>query len=407
MEECVSEHILVTGGAGFIGTHLCAALLERGAHVTAVDSLTAGRLPALGRLRQHKRFRLIEHDITVPLDWESPVSAVVHLASPIGPAHVRDHPVRTLMAGSVGTVNALEIARRHRSRIVVMSSAEVYGDPLVQPQVETYSGNVDPTGPMSGYQEAKRFLEAMTMAYRREYDVNTGIIRPFNVYGPGMLASDRRVVAAFIAAALAGQELVVNGPHAVRSLCYIDDFVKGLIAMMESDAAGPINLGAPEGTAIGYLAELVVSTVGTGTVRVGQSPETGGAARCPDIGLARGTLGWEPSTPLDDGIRATADSMRAMLESRATVTFDVPSAWMALIPDGFELECRADSVRTALKWLTDGCPALAPRILSPAGELVPWTNVYLARDNIRHLDGLDTVLTGDVILTALPALAGG
>ncbi|WUW19311.1 GDP-mannose 4,6-dehydratase [Streptomyces sp. NBC_01463] len=401
------EHVLVTGGAGFIGTHLCTALLERGAHVTAVDSLSAGRLPALAGLRQHNRFTLIEHDITVPLDWELPVSAVMHLASPIGPSHVRNHPVRTLLAGSAGTVNALEIARRNKARIVVMSSAEVYGEPLVHPQTETYTGNVDPVGPMSGYQEAKRFLEAMTVAYRREFDVNTGIIRPFNVYGPGMLPSDKRVVAAFAAAALTGQDLVVNGPDTIRSLCYVSDFVQGLIAMMESDAPGPINLGACEGTEIGTLAELVVSAVGTGTVVLGQPGQTGGAARCPDITLARDTLGWEPRTPLEEGIRATVADMRSVIENQATVRFEVPAAWTSLIPGASTLQCRADSVRTALQWLTQTHPVLAPRILSPDGHLVSWTNIYLAQDNVRHLDGLDTVLTGDVTLTALPAMAGG
>ncbi|MFJ4914651.1 NAD-dependent epimerase/dehydratase family protein [Streptomyces sp. NPDC088726] len=403
----MSEHILVTGGAGFIGTHLCAALLDRGAHVTAVDSLRAGRLPALTRLRQHERFTLIEHDITEPLDWRTPVTAVMHLASPIGPAHVRDHPVPTLLAGSAGTVNALDIARRYGARIVLMSSAEVYGDALVQPQPETYAGNVDPVGVMSGYQEAKRFLEAMAMAYRREFGVNAGIIRPFNVYGPGMLPSDRRVVAAFVAAALSGQDLVVNGPKAIRSLCYVDDFVTGLIAMMDSDASGPINVGACEGTAIGDLAELVVSTVGTGSVRLGPSTETDAAARVPDIALARDTLGWEPSTPLKDGIRAAVDDMRLRIANQATVRFDVPAAWTSLIPEVSALQCRADSVGGALRWLTESYPVLAPRLLSPDGQLVSWTNIYLAQDNVRDLDGLDTILTGDVTLIALPAMAGG
>ncbi|MFE4055595.1 NAD-dependent epimerase/dehydratase family protein [Streptomyces sp. NPDC059096] len=403
----MTEQILVTGGAGFIGTHLCAALLDRGAQVTAVDNLSAGRLPALAELQRHDRFRLVEHDITVPLDWEAPLTAVVHLASPIGPAYVRDHPVSTLMAGSAGTVNALEIARRQRARIVLVSSAEVYGDPTVQPQPETYTGNTDPVGPMSGYQEAKRFLEAMATAYRREYDVNTGIIRPFNVYGPGMLPSDRRVVAAFAVQALAGQELVVNGPDAVRSLCYVDDFVAGLIAMMESHAPGPVNLGAGEGTAIGDLAKLVVATVGSGSVRTGATGNLGGAARCPDITLARDTLGWKPTTALEHGIRATVDDMRTAVDAQATVRFDVPSAWTTLLPGTPELHCRAASVGAALHWLTDTYPVLAPRLLSPQGQLVPWTNVYLDQDNVRDLNGMDTALTGEVTLTALPAMAGG
>ncbi|MFB8084953.1 NAD-dependent epimerase/dehydratase family protein [Streptomyces sp. NPDC055992] len=402
------EHVLVTGGAGFIGTHLCESLLGRGARVTAVDSLTAGRLPALGQLMQHPHFAFVEHDITAAFDWDAPVTAVMHLASPIGPALVRERPVQTLMAGSAGTVNALEIARRYKARIVLVSSAEVYGEPEVQPQPETYAGNVDPTGPMSGYQEAKRFLEALAMAYRRQYGVNTGIVRPFNVYGPGMLASDKRVVAAFVVAALAGQELVVNGPEATRSLCYVRDFVAGLIAMMDSDVPGPLNIGAEDATAIGDLAQLVVSTVGSGTVRIGPSAPTGGAARCPDITQARELLGWEPTTTtLQQGVEATVTGMRDMTESQAVVTFDVPTAWRTLIPESQVLTCRADCVGMALKWLTDTYPVLAPRLLSPEGKLVPWTNVYIGDDSIRDLDGMATGLRGEVNLTLLPAMAGG
>ncbi|SEO89514.1 NAD-dependent epimerase/dehydratase family protein [Actinacidiphila rubida] len=405
----MSDHVLITGGAGFIGTHLSAALLERGAHVTAVDNLSAGRLPTLPALLQYERFRLVEHDITVPLDWSEPVTAVMHLASPIGPAHVREHPVSTLMAGSAGTVNALEIARRHQARIVLVSSAEVYGDPNVQPQPESYRGSVDPVGPMSGYQEAKRFLEAMAAAYRREHGVKTGIVRPFNVYGPGMLNTDTRVVAAFVTRALAGQELIVNGPDAVRSLCYIDDFVAGLLAMMDCNIPGPVNLGAAEGTAIGDLAALVVSTVGSGTVTTGPSKAADGTARCPDITLARQLLDWEPTTLLRDGIAATVEAMRAAAAPPATVRFDVPSAWLSLIPESTPrpLRCRAGCVRDALRWLTSTYPVLAARLLSPSGELVPWTNLFLDQDNVRDLEGMDTVLSGDVVLVALPAMAGG
>ncbi|MCB5911056.1 SDR family NAD(P)-dependent oxidoreductase [Streptomyces pinistramenti] len=404
----MNEHVLVTGGAGFIGTHLCSALLKRGARVTAVDSLTAGRLPALDDLQKHPRFTLIEHDITQPLDWSEPVTGVMHLASPIGPAHVRNHPVRTLQAGSSGTVNALEIARRYRARIVLASSAEVYGEPAVQPQPETYWGNVDPTGPMSGYAEAKRFLEAMAFAYRREYGVNTGIIRPFNVYGPGMLRGDRRVVAAFVEAALADGELTVQG-NGVRSLCYIDDFVGALITMLDSDAPGPINLGAASGTSIADLAELVVETAGSGTVTVVPARHAEGTTRCPDITTARTVLGWAPTTSLADGIRATVEAMRATAPPArgATVEFDVPTAWLTLVPGAAKLRCEAATVGDALRWLTETHRVLAPRLLSPEGELVPWTNVFLGDTNVRDIDGLETALSDDVTLTVLPAMAGG
>ncbi|MFD9816580.1 NAD-dependent epimerase/dehydratase family protein [Streptomyces sp. NPDC059080] len=404
----MNEHVLVTGGAGFIGSHLCSALLHRGARVTAVDNLTAGRLPALDVLLTHPQFTFVEHDIIQPLEWPEPVTGVVHLASPIGPAHVRNHPVRTLMAGAAGTINAVEIARRYRARIVLASSAEVYGEPTVQPQHESYWGNVDPTGPMSGYAEAKRFLEAMAAAYRREYGVNTGIIRPFNVYGPGMMRGDRRVVAAFVEAALAGGELTVHG-DGVRSLCYIDDFVAGLLAMLDSDAPGPFNLGAPDGTSIADLAQLVVKTVGSGTVTKVAAQHAEGTTRCPDISLARETLGWFPTTSLEDGLRATIDATRqgASPAQAPLVRFAIPTAWLALVPGTPVLECRASTVGTALRWLTSAHPVLAPRLLDGEGEPVPWTNVFLGDTNVRDLNGLDTHLADDVTLTVLPAMAGG
>lgn len=307
----VLDHVLVTGGAGFIGGHLCHALLERGARVTAIDNLSAGRPRVLDELDHHDRFVFVEHDVTVPLEWAGPLSAVVHLASPVGPARVSEHPVATLLAGSTGTTNALEIARRRGVRIVLASSSEVYGDPAVQPQSESYWGNVDPVGPLSGYTEGKRFLEAMATAYRREYGVNTGIVRPFNVYGPGALTTDRRVVPAFVTAALADEELSLSGGgQAVRSLVYVADFVAGLIAMLESDEPGPINLGSDDPVTIAELAALVVRTAGSGTVKV--VPGRAGEAfeRCPDVTMAAQTLGWKPTTPLKEGLAQTVQWMR-------------------------------------------------------------------------------------------------
>ncbi|WP_131739343.1 SDR family NAD(P)-dependent oxidoreductase [Actinomadura roseirufa] len=309
--EHVLEHVLVTGGAGFIGSHLCHALLERGARVTAVDNLSAGRPDALEELDRHDRFTLVEHDVTVPLEWAGPLTAVVHLASPVGPARISERPVATLLAGSAGTVNALEIARRRDVRIVLASSSEVYGDPAVQPQSESYWGNVDPVGPLSGYTEGKRFLEAMATAYRHEYGVNTGIVRPFNVYGPGALPGDRRVVPTFVTAALAGRALTLaGGGQAVRSLVYVADFVAGLIAMLESDESGPINLGSAAPVTIAELAELVVRTAGSGTVQIIAGRTGEAAARCPDVSKAARVLGWEATTPLEQGLAWTVESMR-------------------------------------------------------------------------------------------------
>ncbi|WP_066369477.1 NAD-dependent epimerase/dehydratase family protein [Herbidospora mongoliensis] len=299
------RHVLVTGGAGFIGTHLCTALLERGDHVTALDDLSAGHLPALDELLDNDRFTLMKQDVTEPID-SGPVDAVVHMAIPVGPEVVTRRPIDTLRAGSIGTLNALNVAAEHGTRFLCLSSSEIYGDPLVHPQHEDYRGNVDPTAPLGCYDEGKRFAEAATFAYRRQHDLSVGIIRPFNVYGPGMYADDRRVVPTFIRQALAGNTLTLHGGGTqTRSLCYVDDFVTGLIAMLDSTETGPVNVGSDEETTIRDLAELVVEVAGSGAVEVVPGRAQDSSVRCPDLTRARKLLSWAPTTPLRTGIERT------------------------------------------------------------------------------------------------------
>ncbi|TKK90357.1 NAD-dependent epimerase/dehydratase family protein [Herbidospora galbida] len=306
-----SQHVLVTGGAGFIGTHLCTALLERGDHVTALDDLSAGHLPALDDLLEHDRFTLLKQDVIEPIDCD-PVDAVVHMAIPVGPEVVTRRPIETLRAGSIGTLNALDVAAANGARFLCLSSSEIYGDPLVHPQHEDYRGNVDPTAPLGCYDEGKRFAEAATFAYRRQHDLSVGIIRPFNVYGPGMYEDDRRVVPAFVRQALAGSTLTLHGGGIqTRSFCYVDDFVTGLIAMLDSAETGPVNLGSDEEITIRELADLVVDVAGSGSVEVVAGRAQDSSVRCPDLGKARKLLNWTPTTSLRTGIERTVSWARA------------------------------------------------------------------------------------------------
>ncbi|MER6171381.1 NAD-dependent epimerase/dehydratase family protein [Streptosporangium sp. NPDC001681] len=306
----MSRHILVTGGAGFIGSHLCAALLDRGDKVTALDDLSAGRLPALDNLLNDKNFVLLEQDVADPITCGQ-VDAVMHMAIPVGPEVVLRRPIDTMRAGSTGTFNALEVAKKNGARFVLASTSEIYGDPLVHPQNEDYTGNVDPTAPLSCYDEAKRFSESLTFSYLRQHGLNIGVVRPFNVYGPGMYPDDRRVVPAFIRQAMAGQTLTLHGDGSqTRSLCYVEDFVTGLIAMLDSTENGPINLGSDEEVTIRALADLVVEVVGSGAVQTVPGRQQDSHVRCPDISRARTRLGWMPLVPLRAGIERTVAQVR-------------------------------------------------------------------------------------------------
>jgi nucleoside-diphosphate-sugar epimerase len=299
--------VLITGGAGFIGSHLCRALLARGRRIIALDDLSAAQLPVSADLLGNPLFTLLERDVTEPLAIGEPVAGVVHLAGQIGP----NNPVEGLRASSIGTFNCLELAAAHQARIVLASSGDIYGNATVHPQPEGYWGNVNPIGPRSAYEEARRFLEAAATAYRAARDVNAGIVRPFNIYGPDV-QTHRRAVPAFIAKALAGGELTLHGGDQTRSLCYVTDFVAGVAAMLESDHPGPINLGSDEEISMRELAELVVSIAGSGTIKVVPAAAGDSAGRCPDISMAAEVLGWRPTTSIRAGITASIDAMRAI-----------------------------------------------------------------------------------------------
>ncbi|PZG47470.1 hypothetical protein C1I98_13450 [Spongiactinospora gelatinilytica] len=316
------NHVVVTGGAGFIGTNLCGRLLDRGDRVTIIDNLAAGRTPGLQDLigrRGEPGVALLETDVTGPLYLgEQCINAVVHLASLVGPETVTRCPVSTLRVAVTGTLNALELAHRYHARFVLVSSSEIYGDPQIHPQPEDYRGNVDPVGPLSGYDEGKRAAEAATAGYRREHDLNAAIVRPFNIYGPGMHPADRRVVPAFIGTALRGGTLTLHGDGSqTRALCYVDDLVDGLIAVLDSSEFGPFNLGNPREVTMRELAEAIIAEVGRGSVATIPARGQDAARRCPDIARARQILGWEPQVPLDIGIARTVAWLRQVTPALA------------------------------------------------------------------------------------------
>jgi dTDP-glucose 4,6-dehydratase len=299
---------VVTGGAGFVGSHLCRTLLARGWEVVAVDNLCTGRRSNLNGLMTQPGFEFIERDVTAPLDLSGPVDAVLHFASPASPPDYLALPIETLDVGSTGTKLTLELARSTGARYLLASTSEVYGDPTVHPQPESYWGNVNPVGPRSVYDEAKRFSEAMATAYRRTYGVDVKIVRIFNTYGPGLRPGDGRAIPNFIAQALAGRPLTVYGDGSqTRSFCYVDDEVAGLLALLLSDwTGGPMNIGNPEEHTILELARLVLELTGSDAPILYEAlPENDPVRRRPDITLAGRELGWKPETPLADGLAQT------------------------------------------------------------------------------------------------------
>lgn len=307
--------VLVTGGAGFVGSHLCAALIARGDTVVCVDNLTTGFKANLEQLLDRPGFEFVEMDITTGISLTARVDAVAHLASPASPRYYLRFPVQTLLTGSLGTEHALRLADKCGARFVLASTSEVYGDPAVHPQPEAYWGNVNPIGPRSAYDEAKRFAEALTSAWRRENDLNTGVVRIFNTYGPKMTASDGRVIATFIGQALTGEPLTVFGDGSqTRSFCYVDDLIRGLIAMIDSTVPGPVNLGNPEEYPIMDVASLVLEVTGSASpITYLPLPLDDPTRRCPDISVARRVLKWQPHIPLNGGLRMTADWLRSRI----------------------------------------------------------------------------------------------
>lgn len=303
--------VLITGGAGFIGSHLCDLLLADGHEVIAVDNLITGNMDNIAHLERDSRFSLVLHDVTNPIDLAGPVDAVMHLASLPSPVDYLEMPIKTLKVGALGTYYTLGLAKAKGARFLLASTSEVYGDPLVHPQPETYWGNVNPVGPRGVYDESKRFAEALTMAYHRTHSMATRIARIFNTYGPRMRLDDGRVVPNFVRQALRGEPLTVydDGSH-TRSFCYVSDTARGLYKLLLSDEVMPVNLGNPREMTILEFAHTVSRLAGSQSEitfvipkdeRTRDDPQT----RQPDIARARTALSWEPTVSLDAGLRQT------------------------------------------------------------------------------------------------------
>jgi len=300
--------VVITGAAGFIGSHLSETLLDRGFSVVGIDNLLTGDLANIAHLRD-RDFQFIRHDVTNFIDVDGPVDYVLHWASPASPIDYLELPIQTLKVGSLGTHKALGLAKAKGATFVIASTSEVYGDPLEHPQKETYWGNVNPIGPRGVYDEAKRFAEAMTVAYRRFHKVDTKIVRIFNTYGPRMRIRDGRAVPAFISQALVNEDVTVFGDgKQTRSFCYISDLVDGIIRLMLSKESGPINIGNPQEMTIEQIARLIIEMTGSKSKIVYKPlPTDDPKVRQPDITLARTLLGWEPKVTLDQGLGRTIE----------------------------------------------------------------------------------------------------
>ncbi|MGH9123116.1 MAG: UDP-glucuronic acid decarboxylase family protein [Acidimicrobiales bacterium] len=299
--------VVVAGGAGFLGTHLCRALLDRGDEVVAVDNLITGSKANVELFAGHPGYSFQWADVTLPVLIDGPVGAVMNLASPASPVDFSSIPLEILQVGSAGTKNLLDLALAKGARYFQASTSEVYGDPAEHPQAETYWGHVNPIGPRSVYDEAKRYAEALTMAYHRVYDLDVRVVRIFNTYGPHMRPDDGRVVSNFITQALAGQPLTVYGDGGqTRSFCYATDEVAGFLALLGSTYRWPVNVGNPDEFTVSELARLVLEVTGSQSqIALVDLPEDDPVRRCPDISLARTVLGWAPTTPLRQGLEQT------------------------------------------------------------------------------------------------------
>jgi dTDP-glucose 4,6-dehydratase len=299
---------LVTGGAGFLGSHLCDELLRRGHHVVCVDNLETGSLTNIDHIRVPD-FEFLQLDIVQPYFVERPIDVVYHLASPASPIDYLRLPLHTLKVGSHGTHHSLGLAKRHRARFLLASTSEVYGDPQVHPQKESYWGHVNPIGPRGVYDEAKRYAEALTMAYHRQQGVDTSIVRIFNTYGSRMRPHDGRAIPTFLRQALQDRPITVFGDGSqTRSFCYVDDLIRGMIALAESGQRGPINIGNPNEFTLLALAETVIDVTNSRSEIVFEAlPVDDPQVRQPDITLARQVLGWEPETGLRDGLMRTIE----------------------------------------------------------------------------------------------------
>lgn len=311
---------LVTGGAGFLGSHLCDALLAEGHSVVAVDNFITGRTHNVDHLKNEPRFELKEADICKPFDFGA-VDYVFHFACPASPVDYMVHGVATLQVGSLGTFNALDLARKYNAKYLISSTSECYGDPLEHPQKETYWGNVNPIGPRSVYDEAKRFSEAVTMACHRYFNVDTRIVRIFNTYGPRLQLNDGRVVSNFMKQALRGEDLTVYGDgYQTRSFCYVSDEIEGIMRLSRNDEHLPVNIGNPGEFTILECAKLVLKVTGSKSkIRFEPLPQDDPKQRRPDIAKAKKLLGWEPKVDLETGLKLSLDYFRQAVKQEAAV----------------------------------------------------------------------------------------
>ncbi|HSB54744.1 MAG TPA: UDP-glucuronic acid decarboxylase family protein [Gemmatimonadales bacterium] len=306
--------VLITGAAGFLGSHLADRFLAEGHDVIGMDNLITGSRDNIAHLAGNRRFLFVLHDVSRFIQVDGPLDAVLHFASPASPIDYLELPIQTLKVGSLGTHNALGLAKAKGARFLLASTSEVYGDPQVHPQPESYWGHVNPVGPRGVYDEAKRFAEAMTMAYHRYHGLDTRIVRIFNTFGPRMRAHDGRVVSNFVVQALKGEPLTVYGDgQQTRSFCYVTDLIEGIYRLFESDEVDPVNVGNPDEFTVRQLADLVLRLTGSkAAIELRPLPEDDPKVRQPDIGRAQALLGWSPKVPLEEGLGHTIEFFRRL-----------------------------------------------------------------------------------------------
>ncbi len=313
----VAQRAVVTGGAGFLGSHLVERLLDDGVEVVCLDNFLTGKPDNLAHLLERPEFRLVRADVTEFVHVPGPVDHVLHFASPASPVDYLQLPIQTMKVGSIGTLHALGLAKEKGARFLLASTSETYGDPKVHPQPESYWGHVNPVGPRGVYDEAKRFAEALTTAYRTYHGVDTAVMRIFNTFGPRMRPHDGRAIPTFIRQALADEPITVAGDgQQTRSVCYVDDLVDGALRLLRSGLTGPVNIGNPDEMTVLQLAELIRDVTGSSsTITFVERPQDDPSVRQPDITLAREQLDWEPRVPVVDGIKKTVEWFREHLDS--------------------------------------------------------------------------------------------